>query len=69
MKHYMKPTQEKSLAQIIFHIGTNDLVTNKDSSEIANEIVQFASSAKIDKNKVAISSLIPRKGKLNAKAK
>ena len=39
MKHYMKPTQEKPLAQIIFHIGTNDLVTNKDSDEIANEIV------------------------------
>ena len=35
MKHYMKPTQEKSSAQIIFHIGTNDLVTNKDPNELA----------------------------------
>ena len=39
MKHYMKPTREKSPAQITFHIETNDLVTNKDSNEIANEIV------------------------------
>ena len=42
MTHYMKPTQEKSPAQIIFYIGTNNLVTNKDSNEIANKIVQLA---------------------------
>ena len=69
MKYCMKPTQEKSPAQIIFHIGTNDLVTNKESNEIANNIIQLAKSAKADKNKVAVSSLLPRKGKLNAKAK
>ena len=69
MKHYMKPTQEKSPAQIIFHIETNDLVTNKDSNEIANQIVQLAKSGKTDKNMVAISSLVPRKDKVNAKAK
>ena len=65
----MKPTQEKSPAQIIFHIGTNDLVTNKESNEIANNIIQLSKSAKADKNKVAVSSLVPRKDKLNAKAK
>ena len=69
MKYCMKPTQEKSPAQIIFHIGTNDLVTNKESNEIANNIIQLAKSAKTDKNKVAVSSLVPRKDKLNAKAK
>ena len=69
MKYCMKPTQEKSPAQIIFHIGTNDLVTNKESNEIANNIIQLSKSAKADKNKVAVSSLVPRKDKLNAKAK
>ena len=69
MKHYMKRTQEKSSAPIIFHIGTNDLTTKKDFNEIANEIVQFTISTKIDKNKVAISSLVLRKDKLNVKAK
>ena len=60
-------TQEKSPAQIIFHIDTNNLVTNKDSNEIANEIVQLTKSAKTDKNKVAISSLAPRKDKCKSK--
>ena len=39
IKHYMKPTQEKSPVQITFNIGTNDMATNKDSKEIANKIV------------------------------
>ena len=69
MKHYMKLTDEKSPAQIIFHIRTNDLVTNEVSNEIANEIVQLAKSAKTDKNKVTIPSLVPIKDKLNARAK
>ena len=68
MKHYIKPTQEKSPAQIIFHIGANNLVTNKDSNEIVNKIAQLSKSAKTDKNKVAISSLVSRKDKFeNAK--
>ena len=57
----MKPSEEKSPALIIFHIGTNGLVTNKDSNEIASEIVQLVVSAKTDKNKVVMSSLVPRK--------
>ena len=65
----MKSTQEKSPAQIIFHIGTNDMVANKDFNEIANKIVQLAKSGKTDKSKVAISSLVPIKDKLNEKAK
>ena len=43
-KHYVKRTQEKQLAQIIVHIGTNDLSSNKNSDEIADEIVNFAKS-------------------------
>ena len=65
----MKPTQEKLPAQINFQIGTNDLVTNRDSKEIANEIVQLSKSAKTDKSKIAILRLLPRKYHLNAKAK
>ena len=54
IKHCMRPAQEKSRVQIIAHIGTNTLVTNLDSNEIANEIVQLAKFAKTDKNKVPI---------------
>ena len=64
MKHYMKPTQEKLPTQIIFPIGTNDLVSNKNFIEIAN-----VKSAKTGKSQVAVGSLAPRKYKLNAKAK
>ena len=51
MKHYIKPTQEKSPPQIILHIGINDLVTDKDSNEMANEVVQLAKSAKANKKR------------------
>ena len=36
MKHYMKPTQEKSPA-----FWTNDLVTNKDCNEIASSLLSL----------------------------
>ena len=65
----MKPTEEKLPAQINFQIGTNDLVTNRDSKEIANEIVQLSKSAKTDKSKISILRLLPRKDQLNAKVK
>ena len=53
MKHYMKATHEKSPAQIIFHIRTNNLIAKKDSNERRNKIFQIFKSAKTDKNKVA----------------
>ena len=43
------------------------IITNNDSSEIANEILHFAKSARTDKKEVAIANLVPRKEKLNAK--
>ena len=69
MKYYVKPTKEKQLAQIIIHVGTNDLPSNKNRNEIANEIVEFTSSIKISENNVAVSSIISRKGAFNNKAK
>ena len=36
-KHYVKPTEEKQSAQIITHVGTNNLQGNKNSDEIASE--------------------------------
>ena len=44
VKHYVKPTQEKQPAQIIIHVGTNDLPGNKNSDEIANKIAELANS-------------------------
>ena len=69
MKYYVKPTQEKQPAQIIIHVGTNDLPGNKNSDEIANEIVGFANSIKTSENNVVVSSIVSRKDRFNNKAK
>ena len=51
MKHYMKPTQEKLPAHIIFHIGTNDLVTNKDSNEMQTKLFNLPNLLKLIKTR------------------
>ena len=52
---------------IILHCGTNDLNSNKTSSQVAREITDLALSLKSDKNKISISLLTPRRAKLNNK--
>ena len=42
MNHYEKPTQEKSPAEIIIHVCTNDLSSDKEPKDIANDIMQMA---------------------------
>ena len=69
MEHYVKPTQEKQHAQIIIHVGTYDLPSNKNSVEIANEIVEFANSIKTSKNNVVVSTIVSIKDRFNNKAK
>ena len=62
MKHYVKPTQEKQPSQIIIYVGTNNLPGNKNSDEIAKEILEFANLIKRSKNNVVVSSVVSRKG-------
>ena len=52
---------------IILHCGTNDLNSDRTSSQIAREIIDLAIS-KSDKNKISISLLTPRSDILNNKA-
>ena len=61
MKHYVKSTHEKQPAQIIIHIGINNLPGNKNSVEIANEIVEFADSIKTSENNVVVSSSLKKR--------
>ena len=42
----VKSMQEKQPAQLIIHVGSNDLLGNKNSDEMAKEIVQFANQYK-----------------------
>ena len=53
---------------IILHCGTNDLKSDRTSSQIAREIIDLAISMKSNKNKISISLLTPRSDKLNNKA-
>ena len=64
-----KPTQEKSPAEIIIYVVANDSSSDKGPKDIANDIIQLAKSVKTDANKVAVSSILPRKDKFNNKAK
>ena len=69
MNHYKKSTQEKSPVEIIIHVGTNDLSNDKETKDIASDIMQLAKSIKADATKVAVSSIPPKKTKFNSKTK
>ena len=53
---------------MILHVGTNDLNTEKTSSEIANSIIDQANSLKTSANNIIISLIAPRRDTLNNKA-
>ena len=64
MSHYKKLTQEKSPVKIIIHVGKNDLSSEKEPKDIANDIIQLAKSVKTEANKIAVSKILPRTDKL-----
>ena len=53
---------------IILHYGTNDLNSDRTSSQTAREIIEIELSLKFDKNKISNSLRTPRCDKLNSKA-
>ena len=69
MNHYKKPKQEKAPVEVIIHVGTKDLSSDKEPKDIANDIMHLAKSVKTDANKAAVSSILPRKDKFNSKTK
>ena len=44
----------------VIHIGTNDLGTNKTRNEIFAEILSLMKDLKTDKNKIVVSTIVPR---------
>ena len=66
---HAKPTfRDFDSDHIILHCGTNDLNSDRTSSQIAKEIIDLALSLKSEKNRISISLLTPRSDKLNNKA-
>ena len=68
MNHYKKPAQEKSSEEIIINVGTNDLSSDKEPKNIANDIIWLAKSVKTYANKVAVPSILSSKDKCKSKA-
>ena len=68
MKDYMKPCiRENNPDHPIFHVGTNDVPSNKKAKCIAESILSLAKEAKASKLDVSISSIIPRNDNWNNK--
>ena len=60
MHDYVKPLVRNSPDHFIFHVGTNDLSSDKSSEEIARSITDLATSIKNEKHDVSISNIIIR---------
>ena len=69
MTDYMKPTIQAKPNHFIFHVGTNDLNSNRPPDEIVKAIIDLASELKFKKSGASISSIIMRadKPELNKK--
>ena len=60
MQDYVKPTLRDNPDQIIVHVGTNDLASNKRPEQIAESIIGLATSLKSDTCDVLVSSITVR---------
>ena len=60
MQDYVKPTIRENPAQIILHVGTNDLALNKHPEQIAESITGVVTSLKSDTYDVLVSSITVR---------
>lgn len=66
---YVKPTlRDFNPDHIILHVGTNDLNSEKTSSQIANSIIELHNSLKTIDNEITVSLIVPRADNLNNKA-
>ena len=70
MNDYVKPCiRENNPNHIIFHVGTNDILTSKDSLAIAQSTVDLAKSVMTQDRSVTISGIIPRNDQWNNKVR
>ena len=61
MKDYVKPSiRENNPDHIIFHVGTNDVPSEKAPQVIGQSIVDLAKSVANDNLQVTVSSIVPR---------
>ena len=72
MLDYIKPIQRDLDPEVyVIYIGTNDLTTDKTDKkpdEIFSEIQRLIKELKTDKNKIVVSTIVPRGDAYNTKA-
>ena len=68
VQDHVKSIRDKNPQQIILHVGTNDLKTERATSEIAKSIIDLSISLKKNENMIAVSGIAPRLDELNNKA-
>ena len=67
MKSYVIPSMKFNPNVVILNTGTNDLRSNKQPEQIADDILNLARSIKLDDNEIVISGIVPRNDALNSK--
>ena len=65
MEHYSKPPMDFNPDFIILHTGTNSLRGERTPEDLAEEIIDLATSLKSDENEIVISEIIARRDQLN----
>ena len=66
---YVKPTlRDFNPDHIILHVGTNNLNSEKTSSQVANSIIELHNTLKTIDNEITVSLIVPRANNLNNKA-
>ena len=60
MKNHIKPTLRKKPEQIVFHVGTSDLVSDRAPDLITKSIVDVACSMKNENHDVTAYTIITR---------
>ena len=69
MKTYIHPPLKRDPDWVIIHVGTNDLRSSQDPGTTAKNIIDNAKSSTTHKNKILVSSIVPRWGNLNGKGR
>ena len=69
MQDHVKPTiRDINPQQIILHVGTNDLKTERTASQIAESMIDLTISLKNNGNTIAASGIVASLDELNNKA-
>ena len=69
MQDHVKPTiRDINPQQIILHVGTNDLKTERTASQIAESMIDLTISLKNNGNMIAVSGIVASLDELNNKA-